>query len=57
MSIIWPNGSGQFHMFLTNVIEVDKWEVLSLYFKHIYVLLLFLVFQENYLYAVKWIIE
>ena len=41
-------------MFLTYVIKVDKREVLRLYFKHIHVLLLFLVFfQENYPYAVK----
>ena len=32
-------------MFLTYVIKVDKREVLRLYFKHIYVLLLFSVFQ------------
>ena len=41
-------------MFLRYVIKVDKREVLRLYFKHIHVLLLFLVFfQENYPYAVK----
>ena len=34
-------GSGQFHMFLTHVIQVDIREVLRLYLKHIYVLLLF----------------
>ena len=37
-------GSGQSDMFLTYVIKVDKREVLRLYFKHIHVLLLFLVF-------------
>ena len=31
-------------MFLTYAIKVDKREVLRLYFKHIHVLLLFLVF-------------
>ena len=31
-------------MFLTYVIKVDEREVLRLYFKHIHVLLLFLVF-------------
>ena len=31
-------------MFLTYVIKVDKREVLRLYFEHIHVLLLFLVF-------------
>ena len=31
-------------MFLTYVIKVDKREVLGLYFKHIHMLLLFLVF-------------
>ena len=31
-------------MFLAYVIKVDKREVFRLYFKHIYVLLLFLVF-------------
>ena len=31
-------------MFLTNVIKVDKTEVLRLYFKHIHVLLWLLVF-------------
>ena len=36
-------------MFLTYVIEVDKRDVLRLYFKHIHVLLLVLVFvQKNY---------
>ena len=40
-------------MFLTYVINLDKGEVLILYFEHIHLLLLFLVFQENYLYAVK----
>ena len=39
-----PPGSGQFKTFLTYVIKVDKREVLRLYFKHIHVLLLFLVF-------------
>ena len=43
--IIWPPRSGQFEMFsVTYVIRVDKREVLRLYFKHIHVLLLFLVF-------------
>ena len=37
-------GSGQIHTFLTYVIKVDEREVLRLYFKHIYMLLLFLVF-------------
>ena len=40
-------------MFLTYVIKVDKREVLRLYFEHIQVLLLFLVFKKNYPYAVK----
>ena len=40
-------------MFLTYVIKVDKREVPRLYFEHIYVLLLFSVFQENYHYAVE----
>ena len=40
-------------MFLTYVMKVNKREVLRLYFEHNYVLLLFLVFQENYPYAVK----
>ena len=42
-------------MFLTYVIKVEKREVLSLYFKHIHVLLFFSVFffQENYPYMVK----
>ena len=40
-------------MFLTYVIKVDKTLVLRLYFEHIHVLLLFLVFQENYPYAAK----
>ena len=40
-------------MFLTYVIQVDKIEVLRLYFKHIYVLLFFQFFQENYPYAVE----
>ena len=31
-------------MFLTYVIKVDKIEVFRLYFEHIYVLMLFLVF-------------
>ena len=31
-------------MFLTYVIKVDKRDILRLYFKHIHVLLLFLVF-------------
>ena len=35
-------------MFLIYVIKVDKREVLRLYFKHIYVLLFFWCFQENY---------
>ena len=39
-----PLESGQFKMFLTYVIKVDKREVLRLYFEHIYVLLLFLAF-------------
>ena len=37
-------GTGQLKMFLTYVIKVDKREVLRLYFEHIHVLLLFLVF-------------
>ena len=44
ISIIWPPRSGQFEMFLTNVIKADKREVLRLSFEHIHVLLLFLVF-------------
>ena len=40
-------------MFLTYVIKADKREVPRLYFKYIYVLLLFLVFPENYPYVVK----
>ena len=40
-------------MFLAYLIKADKREVPRLYFKHICVLLLFLVFQENYPYAVK----
>ena len=39
-------------MFLTYVIKVDKREVIRLYFKRIHVLQFFLVFQENYPYAV-----
>ena len=39
-------------MFLTDVIKVDKREVLRLYFEHIYVLLLSSVFQKNYPYSV-----
>ena len=38
-----PPGSGQFDIFFTYVIKVDKREVLRLYLKHICVLLLFLV--------------
>ena len=39
-------------MFLTYVTKVDDREVIRLYFKHIHVLLLVLVFfQENYHYA------
>ena len=49
-----PLYKAQLHMFLTYAIKVDKREELRLYFKHIYVLLLFSVFfQENYLHAVK----
>ena len=51
--ILDPTGSGQFEMFLTYVIKVDTREVPRLYYKHIHVLLLFLVSQENYPYAVK----
>ena len=40
-------------MFLTYVINLDKGEVLMLFFEHIHLLLLLLVFQENYLYSVK----
>ena len=40
-------------MFLTYVIEVDKREVLRIYFEHIYVLLLFSVFQEKLSLSVK----
>ena len=40
-------------MFFIYVIKVDKREVLRLYFEHIYVLLLFSLFLENYPYAVK----
>ena len=42
-------------MFLTYVIKVDKRDIFRLYFKHtcIHVVLVFLVFQENYLYVVK----
>ena len=32
---------------------LDEGEILILYFEHIHLLLLFLVFQENYLYEVK----
>ena len=39
-----PPRSGQFHVFVTYVIKVDKRKVLRLYFEHIYVLLLFFVF-------------
>ena len=42
--IFAPPGSGQFDTFLTYVIKFDKQEVVRLYFKHIYVLLLFSVF-------------
>ena len=44
ISIIQPPKSGPFKMFLRYVIKVDKKEVLMLYFKHIHVLLLLLVF-------------
>ena len=44
ISIMWPPRSGQFEMFLTYVMKVHKREVLKLYYKHINVLLLFLVF-------------
>ena len=40
-------------MFLKYVIKIDKRKVLRLYFEHFHVLLLFIVFQENYPYAVK----
>ena len=40
-------------MFLTYVIEVDKRKLVRLHFRHIRVLLLFLVFPENYPYSVK----
>ena len=40
-------------MFLRYVVKVHKREMLRLYFKHIHVLLLFLVFQGNYPYVVK----
>ena len=40
-------------MFLTYVIKVDKREVLRLYFEHIHVLLLFLVFPGKLPLAVK----
>ena len=40
-------------MFLAYVIKVDKREVPRLYFEHIYVLLLFSVFQKSYPHAVK----
>ena len=40
-------------MFLTYVIKVDKREVITLYFEHIHVLLLFLDFQGNYPFAVN----
>ena len=40
-------------MFLTYLIKADKREVPRLYVKHIRVLFLFLVFQENYLYVIK----
>ena len=40
-------------MFLTYVIKVDKREVPRLYFEHIQVLLLFLVFPGKLPYAVK----
>ena len=40
-------------MFLTDVMKVDEREVLRLYYKHIHLLLLFLVFQENYPYGMK----
>ena len=45
--------SSQFDTFLAYVINVDNTEVLRLSFKHIHVLFVFLVFQENYHYAVK----
>ena len=40
-------------MFLTYVIKVDKREVLRLYFKHIHMLLLFLVFPGKLPLVVK----
>ena len=39
-----PPGSGPFKTFLRYVIKVDKREVPRLYFKHIHMLPLFLVF-------------
>ena len=48
-----PPGSGQFEIFLTYVITADKREVLRLYFEHICVLLLFMVFLGKLSYAVK----
>ena len=45
ISIFYPFlGSGQSDIFLTYVIKVDAREVFRLYFKHIHVLLLILVF-------------
>ena len=44
ISIISPLGSGPFKMFLRYVIKVDKREVSKVYFEHIHMLLLFLVF-------------
>ena len=43
------SGSGQFYMFLTYVIKVDKREAVRLYFYHIHVLLSFLVFPGKFL--------
>ena len=40
-------------MFLTYVIKVYNGLLVRLYFRHIRVLLLFLVFPENYPYSVK----
>ena len=48
-----PPGSVQFDMLLTYVIKVDKREALSLYFMHIHMLLLYLVFPGKLPLAVK----
>ena len=40
----WPLGSGQFDMFWRYLIKVNEGEILRQYFKHICLLLLFIVF-------------